>query len=316
MREITPAQKARLGIFLLISVFLLGALIVIATGSKLFEVRDTYYIRYRDVSVSGLEVGASVKYHGVRVGRVEKITIDPKELETVVVTISLERGTPITQDVQAVISALSLTGIKVIELTGGSSLSPRIPPGSEIPAGPSTFEQITGRVEAVSEKLELVLTNLATLTGGDNQARLMTLIDNTAAILAEVHQLLIDNEPRIARSVENLEYASQRLALLASSPQLESILANLDTTAQEVKAAQIGEVMKDLKQTLNQASTTITHIDLTLIKGRHDLLTSLETLREALESFNEFARLISEDPSLLLRGTKPEEITIPRPEVK
>ncbi|MFN3821557.1 MAG: MlaD family protein [bacterium] len=316
MREITPAQKTRLGIFILISISLLSFLILIATGGKWFEVRDKYYIRYRDVSVSGLEVGASVKYHGVRVGRVEKIAIDPQELETVIVTISLERGTPITEDVQAVISALSLTGIKIIELTGGSSQSPRLLPGSEIPSGPSTFELITGRAEAVSEKLELVLTNLANLTGGENQSRLFALIDNTSAVLQEIHQLLVDNEPRISRSIVNLEYTTQRLADIVGNQNIERILSNLDTTAAEIRSAQINKTVSDLRQALQQAKTTLTHIDLTLIKGRHDLLTSLETLREALDSFNEFARLISEDPSLLLRGTRAEEVTLPRLERK
>jgi len=311
MREVTPAQRARLGLFLLISGSILVILLLIITGGKLLERRDQYSIRYKDVSVSGLEIGAQVKYHGVRVGRVERIAIDPKEIETIVVTISVDHNTPITTDVKAITSALSLTGIKVIELTGGTSEAVLIKPGSEIPAGPSTFDIISGKAEAVSEKLELVLTNLANLTGGENQERLLLLIDNTALILNDVHIMLVENSPRVSNMIQNLEFASERLAEIASSPALERTIANLDTTTSEIRRAQIGAAVDDLRLALQQARNTLTHIDLTLLKGRHDLLTSLEVLRESLDSFNEFARTISEDPSLLLRGTKAEEVSGP-----
>ncbi|MBM3327570.1 MAG: MCE family protein [Calditrichaeota bacterium] len=311
MREVTPAQRARLGLFLLISGSILVILLLIITGGKLLERRDQYSIRYKDVSVSGLEIGAQVKYHGVRVGRVERIAIDPKEIETIVVTISVDHNTPITTDVKAITSALSLTGIKVIELTGGTSEAVLIKPGSEIPAGPSTFDIISGKAEAVSEKLELVLTNLANLTGGENQERLLLLIDNTALILNDVHIMLVENSPRVSNTIQNLEFASERLAEIASSPALERTIANLDTTTSEIRRAQIGAAVDDLRLALQQARNTLTHIDLTLLKGRHDLLTSLEVLRESLDSFNEFARTISEDPSLLLRGTKAEEVSGP-----
>jgi len=311
LREVTPAQRARLGIFLLVAGGTLIVLLGIITGGKLLERRDTYYIRYRDVSVSGLDVGSQVKYHGVRIGRVDRIAIDPKEVETVVVTISVDHGTPITSDVKAVISALSLTGIKVIELTGGTSAAKVLPVNSEITPAQSTFDLISGKAEAVSEKLELVLTNLATLTGGENQQRLMALIDNTTVILSDVHEILIDNSPRISNAVQNFEYASERLAAVAGSPAIDRVIANLDTTTSEIRGARIGDAVSDLRLALQQARTTLTHIDLTILKGRHDILTSLEVLRESLDSFNEFARTISEDPSLLLRGTRSGEVSGP-----
>ena len=121
MREIARAQRARLGLFLLTSGSILIIVLAIVTGTKLFEKRDLYFVRYQDVSVSGLEKGAQVKYHGVRVGRVEDIYIDPDQIETVIVTLALDHNTPIKSDVKAVASSLSLTGIKIIEITGGTS---------------------------------------------------------------------------------------------------------------------------------------------------------------------------------------------------
>ena len=286
-------------------------MLVVVTGARLFEKRDFYRVRYRDVSVSGLEIGAQVKYHGVRVGRVEEIYIDPERIETVVVMLSLDHGTPIKKDVKAVISAFSLTGIKIIELTGGSTEAELLEQNSEIPAGESAFQSITGKAEAVSEKLELVLSNLSVITGADNQKKLFAMIDNTAAVLEDVHFILQDNRDNIAVTVDNFQAASQAINELANSPELMRILANLDTTAAQIETARLGETIGELKIALEQARSTLNHVDLTFLKGRHDILTSLEVMRETLDSFNEFARLISEDPSLLLRGAKMEEVGAP-----
>ncbi|MCD4665855.1 MAG: hypothetical protein K8R68_11350 [Bacteroidales bacterium] len=59
---------------------------------------------------------------------------------------------------------------------------------------------------------------------------------------------------------------------------------------------------------LDQTNKTFTHLDLTILKSRHDILSSAEILRESLEYFNEFTRLISENPSLLLRSSPQQEI--------
>lgn len=308
MREVTRAQKVRLGIFLIVSGGILIALLAVITGTKLFEKRDYYTVRYQDVSVSGIEIGAQVKYHGVRVGRVEEIYISPDNIEIVVVRLSLNHGTPVKTDVSAVITSLSLTGLKIIELEGGSTEAALLPPNSEIPAGTSSMQFITGKAEAVSEKLELVLTNLANLTDTKNQEKLLAMIDNTTKVLEDVDYILMDNRQRIANTAENLELASARIRELSESEALDRVIANLDTTVTDFRNAELGAAIADLRVMLNQAQSTLSHFDLTLLKGRHDILSSLEILRESLDSFNEFTRLISEDPSLLLRGTKVEEV--------
>jgi len=308
LREVTRAQRVRLGVFLLVSSSVLLTIIIIITGAKFLEKRDYYLVHYKDVSVSGIEIGAQVKYHGVRVGRVDKIYIDPEQIETIVLVLSLEHGTPVKTDVKAVLSSISLTGIKIIELTGGSSDAPLLEPDSDIPAGESSMQMITGKAEIVAEKLELVLNNLAVMTGSDNQERLFRMIDNTAAVLADVHVILDDNRDRISRTAENLEIASDEIRKLSESEAFGRILAHLDTTTSEIQSAELGKAIEELRDALSQARSTFTHLDLTLLKGRHDILTSLEIMRETLDSFNEFARIISEDPSLLLRGTRTEEV--------
>lgn len=308
MREITRAQKARLGMFLTISGSMLLIMLLYITGKNVFEKRDDYFIRYQDVSVSGVEVGAQVKYHGVRVGRVDRIEIDNKKVSTVIIDISLLGGTPVKKDVEAEITALSLTGLKIIELTGGTNEAPLLPPGSEIPAGESSLQAFTGRVEAVSEKLEIVLSNFIELTGGENQEKLFELINSTALVLADFHAMFAENRQPIANTISNLEIASENVLAITESPEISRTLTNLDSVATSINQANLAGVIRDFAATFGEARIAINHIDLTLLKGRHDLLMSLEILRDGLESFNQFSRLISEDPSLIWRGREGGEI--------
>ncbi len=308
MREITRAQKARLGIFLTVSGSVLLIMLLYITGKNVFEKRDEYFIRYEDVSVSGVEVGAQVKYHGVRVGRVDHIKIDDQEVSTIIVEISLLDGTPVKTDVRAEITALSLTGLKIIELTGGSNEAALLEPGTEIPAGASPLQAFTGRVEAVSEKLEIVLSNFIELTGGENQEKLFELINSTALVLEDFHSVFDENREPIANTITNLELASENVLAITESPEISRTLANLDSVTTTINDADLAAVLGNLSSTLDEARIAFNHIDLTLLKGRHDLLMSLEVLRDGLESFNEFSRLISEDPSLIWRGRQGGEI--------
>ena len=63
-------------------------------GSRLVKKTDTYYIKYKDVSVAGLNIGGAVQYHGIRIGSVDDMRIDPDNVATVIVEISVKKALP------------------------------------------------------------------------------------------------------------------------------------------------------------------------------------------------------------------------------
>ena len=149
---ITRSQKIRLGIFVAFSI--LAALIttVLIVAPKFMEQKDVYFIGYRDISVTGLQEGGPVKYHGLTVGNVEQISIDPEDVRRVIVEVTLDHGTPIKEDTYADITALGITGLMLIELRGGSNEAVTLKPGSFITAGKSFTEMITGQAEIYSRR--------------------------------------------------------------------------------------------------------------------------------------------------------------------
>ena len=115
------AQRFRLGLFVLVSGALFVTLVGYFTTRRFLQETDPYYIAYQGVSVSGLQEGSSVKYLGIKVGIIESIRIDPKDIRRVIVKVALEPNTPIKADVHADIAAVGITGLKTIEIRAAAT---------------------------------------------------------------------------------------------------------------------------------------------------------------------------------------------------
>ena len=79
----------------------------------------TYRIRFAD-SVSGLSLGDPVKYHGVDIGVVEAMDIDPADTRLTRVDVKLRKDAPVKTDTKATLRLKGITGVVFVELSGGS----------------------------------------------------------------------------------------------------------------------------------------------------------------------------------------------------
>ena len=319
---ITKSQKVRLGIFIGVALFLLLFLLSLIIGSKFLEKRDIYYIAYKDVSVGGLDIGSAVKYHGISIGRVEELKIDPEDITSIIVKISIIKGTPIKSDVEAVIAAVGITGLKMVELVGGTQDVETLKPNSFITPGASLFDAISGKAEVIAEKLEFILNNLADIFSGESKTDLQDLIKNAKNSLSNINYILEENRDNIHYVFENIKQISDELVVLSSdakktvndisaiinSAEIANLLSNLSTISDDINTAQLKKTIQDINKAVNEINTTFTHIDLTFVESRDDIVRSLELLKETLQYLNEFSRLISEEPSLLIKTRGFEEM--------
>ena len=308
---VSKTQKFRLGIFIVFISALMIIFFIMVAGNKLMEKRDNYRIVYKEISVSGLQVGGAVKYHGISIGRVDEILIDKEDIRNVIVKISVKAGTPIKVDVKASLTPVGITGLLQVELSGGTIEAKLIKPGGEIVAGTSTFESISGKAEALAGKLENVLDNLAEITNIKNRKKLEN-------ILANIDSMITENREPATNILTNIDSTTFYLVQLAEqtrmtveklneilySERFDNILDNAEKFSNKISEADIQQLIVDFNKAVNQANDTLLHFDLTLLKSRQDLLQSLETLKETMDYLNEFARQISENPSILLRPQK------------
>ena len=339
---VTRAQKVRLGIFVAVSMtFLIGSLVMLA-GLHLMDVRDIYTVRFEG-SVSGLEVGAQVKYNGVRVGRVDSVRINPDDVSEVIVKLSLDADTPIKTDTRAVLNLAGITGLKFIELTLGSRESDFVEPGGEIPAGESLMDRLTGQAEDIATKAELLLNNLNRLLDEDNRARFSAILANLDEATAAMAQMVEENRANVELLAANLAHASAALTPVLTTLETEGratlaaiadtatalgrtvdrakvdrvltstdrVLGNVDrlvgTAQRKIRASDVEGLITTMGRLANQTSQLVASINLTVLRSREDLYGSLTYLLEGMENFADFTRMVRENPALLLSGQREEE---------
>ena len=153
----TRAQKIRLGLFMMMSVVILIGGAVTLIGINVWNVKSKYFVRYT-ASISGLDVGSSVKMRGVRVGQVESISVN---MDYVQVNFTTMPATKIRSDVTANAVASGITGLKFIELSGGTRGAELIKPNSsksQVKAGEAT--SLTGKAADVAEMIQAAVNNI------------------------------------------------------------------------------------------------------------------------------------------------------------
>jgi phospholipid/cholesterol/gamma-HCH transport system substrate-binding protein len=317
---VTQKQKIRLGIFITAAALTLLLIIAIIVAPRIFEVRDTYYIGFKDVTVTGLQEGSDVKYQGLTVGYVSDIFIDPHDIRTVVVELSLEHSTPIKEDSKAELAYFGIMGMKVIQLRSGSNDAEFMKPGSYISPGQSIAESITGSAEIIAEKAEIILNNIAALTESKNRDTFLALAKNASNALGELHELLQKNNRSLTNTFANIETISTDLQdvvlstkgtmvqvnRMAESDTLRRILGNLADISESLKRAELIQLVREMNEALKSTTNMLRDVERTFKKSNTDLVYSIESMKESAEYFNQFARMISEDPSILIRGTQPK----------
>ncbi len=308
---VSKAQKFRLGVFITVNLFLLLGFIFLVAGSKLTQKRDVYYVRFHDVSINGLQVGSAVKYHGITIGRVDDISIDKKNVRDIIATLSIKKGTPLKEDVKATLTPVGITGLMQIELRGGTNEKPLLKPNAFIQTGKSVFQNITGKAEVISEKLELLINNLNQLTGKQNQQKISNIITN-------LNNTIEDNKNRVNEMVTysdsliltantlllQLNATTQRLNGILNSPEMTKILKNSAKISDDLAGIDFEQLSKDVKNTLNQTNRTLKHIDGLVITNRQDIKSLIVSLRETIDYLNDFSRQLSENPSIILKSRK------------
>lgn len=318
----SSSQKMRLGIFIIVGIFAFLILMVIIGSEQIFKEKDVYYISYKDISVSGLEVGSPVKYLGVGVGAIKDIHIDPEDVSRVVVSVALEPGTPIKRDARAEIAIIGITGLKMIEIRGGSQESAILEIGEYIRPGGSITEEITGKAEVIADKIEILVNNLTKFTQPENLERITLLADRATTTFENLNLILEENRRDFRATIKNTNITMARLDtmsfLLGASVEeihklttgdtLKQIVENVREVTERFKQSDIVSLVTRLDELVERVNYLLIAVDHDLERGSKDFITSVRKLKSTLIYLDETSRMINEDPSILIRGTSFEDV--------
>jgi phospholipid/cholesterol/gamma-HCH transport system substrate-binding protein len=333
--ELTRGQRMRLGGFLLVAFALLAGTLVVMVGQTLLERRQEYRVVFQG-GVGGLEPGSTVKLNGIAVGRVESVRIDPEDVAAVEVMISLKDQTPVKEDTVATVGLQGITGLKYIELSGGTNAARTREPGETIPSAGSLLDSLTDKATSIADKLDVLVGNLVLLTGQDNALRIGAILADIEALTGMARALVSDNAHHIDAILTNVEVvtgdaellvveaqatlqearrAIERVSNWVDPAEVSGLLANVDSTVRTVERrlgkAELGAAIAEATALMGDGRAFVTTAEVTLLRAREDLLRVLDELIVAVENFSDFTAILRDNPAALISGRSEKDRDLP-----
>lgn len=291
-------------------VLLLGALLIgmVLWLGKGFDQKtyDRYYA-YMEESVTGLSVDASVKYRGVEVGRVKEIMLNPDNPQQVRLTLEIERGTPIKEDTLAILDVQGLTGLAIVDLTGGSLESPPLvaEPGEPYPViktGPSLLVRFDRAATQLFTNLNRVTENIDTLLDETNRTALSQMLkdlsDLTRTLTAKKQQF----DQGITHAAQTMEHLVETTKMLNEEMPLliERMYGSAD--ALEAMAEQVGQTSTAVGSVVEGTKPDIERFSQQTLS---ELSALVAELRELTATLKRTANQLEREPNSVIFGRTP-----------
>jgi phospholipid/cholesterol/gamma-HCH transport system substrate-binding protein len=288
----TRAEKARLGVFLVVLTGLAVALVLFLIGGRLLVRTDEYFSRL-DESITGLGPGSTVRQNGVDVGQVKSITADSLDIRRTIVHFSVRRGTHIKTDMTVTLGSYGITGLKYLEISGGSYGAANVEKGGEVKSSLSMLGRLTNRADSIAYKVDRLLGNVIAITEMDNRENLNRMMAASAAL------------------AESLDSMVQDIQGVNPGRRLASLLDQADLTVRsartKVERSDVEGMVKEYRQAAEDIQKVAGNLDVTVRRTQEDLAISMSNLRESLKNMQSFTRQIRENPSVLLRREDKQE---------
>ena len=294
-------KHLRVGLFAVVATGLVAAVLIVFGGIKFWHHQDHYVVEF-DHSVIGLNEGAQVYLNGIEVGRVESFAIDRSDLRRVRVDVALDAGTPVRADTRASLDLAGITGLKVIDLKGGSLAAAALPPGSTILGGESMLEKLERRAEQLADQTGKLMQRADEIVAGANRV----MANLTEVTDPEALRAIIDSA---RRGTADLADASRGVAAMVAENRV-ALRHSLDAVAAAANSAStiIDQRVAGLVDNANALVGDLRGI----VHGNEAVLQATTAdLRQASRSFKELARELRDHPSRLLFSRNEPERKLP-----
>ncbi len=220
----TLTNEAKVGMFFVISVALLGLMLEMGNRWKLFD-HGAAYTTFL-ASSTGLKQGDAVKLAGVEVGTISRISIVDGRVR---VDFEVKPDTHIKQDTVAGIRMSSMLGGQFLGLSFGSPASPDLPPGSTVKSTESSgVDAIMDNVVGLTKDAKQLILDL-----NRNQNEVMTKI---AAMLDENRVSVRESLTGLASITAKIDHGDGSLAMLLNDKTLYTNATALTGSLREVSA--------------------------------------------------------------------------------
>lgn len=272
---------------------LVAGLLWLAAGGA--TTRYTTYALYLKSGAASLNRDSPVLYHGVAVGRVAEITLDPDNPTQARVLLDIRQGVPIKADTRATVDTRGVTGSGFVNLSGGASDSPQLTakPGQPypvIPAQQNGIESLTAAAQQVARRIVEISARLQRILSDKNINAISQSLQNIRAVTAG-----------LARRTKQLDSAIDHL---------NGTLANAQTASVRLPALidQVHATVVSIRSVANKVGGAASGVDKTTTKLREltpQAAHLLQQLAQASDNLNALLQQLEQQPSVLISG-KPQ----------
>lgn len=253
----------------------------------------TYRLEMKE-SIAGLSIDSNVKLHGVNVGKVDSMQINPKNIEMVEVFVKIKKDIPIKEDMIAHTAMFGVTGLLSIEIEGGTNAAKTLVPSKDhiplIKTRPSFLTKLTDDLGGVSGKIEDLLIQSQKLLSDHNIETMGNILDNVEKVTAKGEEV----EDKMIASMDNIN--TKLTQAIEDFKQMQKDFAEI----KEVTVPTVDKLMetsKNFNRVTLKVEKSIDRGDYNLNKIFEPMLVDIDIL---LGQLNEMSRSLENNPSDLL----------------
>lgn len=273
----TKANYVLIGAFVLLAAAAMMLFTLWVAGTPLNRDSSTYDVVFEG-PVNGLTKGGEVRFNGIKVGEVDRLSLDRQDPNRVIARIVVDAQTPVRTDSIAQLDFLGITGVTFIQILAGTPDAPLLK-SEDFQPPPVIRTERTALDELFSGGQDLL-----TVTGQTinriNDALSEENVKHVSAILANVEMAtdkiaredgLIDTAQSALTSLNNAA-ASIESASKAVDKAVQSVDGDIEQLVADAAAAMknLGPVIEDARTAMAGINNTIAQIntDVTPAAGR------------------------------------------------
>ena len=320
------SRELKVGAFVLSSALIFLGTFLYVANVQLRGVRIPYktYLKY----AGGVDPGSSVRFGGMKAGAITAVRSWREDPTKVEVLLEVREGVPVNADCTAMLTSLSPLGEKYLEITTGTNKARRLTPGATIPSAAepvslddlakqmsaiiptvkSTFQDVQKDIDQLTGDARVVLANVQSMTGSQNQR-------NITLLLTNARELLDKESPRIDRVLRNLDRVSSQAGdalneVHTAARAAKDTIANANRTIDEIRDP-VKTDLADLQRTMAEARRLIADLNTVVLPNRYNIDVTLQNFRAASENLRELTASVKQRPWMLIRGKRAPDRAVP-----
>ena len=278
---------------LLAGVFTLVLLVIAILVGLWFNRDRVEWVPYEiatKLSVPGLNPQAAVRYRGLDVGRVDKISFDPQAFGQILIHISIKPDTPVTKATYATLGYQGVTGIAYVQLDDDGSKPVLLPSTKKqiarIDLRPSLFDNLQTRGLAILEQTEALTKRLNTLVDPDNQKTMLAAFENISRAATAIEAIPRQLEPTLKTLPDLSAETKKTLASISIlSKDASALTGNLNLFATRLQAPD--GPLQTFTTSAERIGSVANQFEIDVVPLAHDAQSTLRNLNRTLDGFNQ-----------------------------